>query len=169
MSQKSIAVLTSGGDAPGMNAAVRAVVRAGINKGLKVYGVYRGYNGLLNGDVQEMNLRSVSAGVSKPRWKLLPRIASVSLCRAASSSSEEDTVSSCIRAASSLTLRVRASSATRWAYSTQFAAVGVHSISSTMRSLDSSTPSRFARFRIETGSMASLSASRENAAEKIAP
>ena len=44
--QKSIAVLTSGGDAPGMNAAVRAVVRAGINKGMKVYGVYRGYNGL---------------------------------------------------------------------------------------------------------------------------
>ena len=42
--QKSIAVLTSGGDAPGMNAAVRAVVRAGINKGMKVYGVYRGYN-----------------------------------------------------------------------------------------------------------------------------
>ena len=60
MSQKSIAVLTSGGDAPGMNAAVRAVVRAGINKGMRVYGVYRGYNGLLNGDVQEMNLRSVS-------------------------------------------------------------------------------------------------------------
>ena len=50
----------SGGDAPGMNAAVRAVVRAGINKGMRVYGVYRGYNGLLNGDVQEMNLRSVS-------------------------------------------------------------------------------------------------------------
>ncbi len=40
----------------GMNAAVRAVVRAGINKGMKVYGVYRGYNGLLNGDVEEMNL-----------------------------------------------------------------------------------------------------------------
>lgn len=60
MEQKSIAVLTSGGDAPGMNAAVRAVVRAGINRGLKVYGVYRGYNGLLNGDVKEMNLRSVS-------------------------------------------------------------------------------------------------------------
>lgn len=60
MAQKSIAVLTSGGDAPGMNAAIRAVVRAGINKGMRVYGVYRGYNGLLNGDVQEMNLRSVS-------------------------------------------------------------------------------------------------------------
>lgn len=60
MAQKSIAVLTSGGDAPGMNSAVRAVVRAGINKGMRVYGVYRGYNGLLNGDVQEMNLRSVS-------------------------------------------------------------------------------------------------------------
>ena len=60
MSQKSIAVLTSGGDAPGMNAAVRAVVRSGINMGLNVYGVYRGYNGLLNGDIKEMNLRSVS-------------------------------------------------------------------------------------------------------------
>ncbi len=56
----SIAVLTSGGDAPGMNAAVRAVVRAAINRNLKVYGVKRGYNGLLNGDVVEMNLRSVS-------------------------------------------------------------------------------------------------------------
>lgn len=60
MSQKSIAVLTSGGDAPGMNAAVRAVIRAGINRGMKVYGVYRGYNGLLNGDIEEMNLRSAS-------------------------------------------------------------------------------------------------------------
>ena len=60
MSQQSISVLTSGGDAPGMNAAVRAVVRSGINMGMKVYGVYRGYNGLLNGDVKEMNLRSVS-------------------------------------------------------------------------------------------------------------
>ncbi len=70
MSQRSIAVLTSGGDAPGMNAAVRAVVRAGINKGLKVYGVYRGYNGLLNGDVQEMNLRSVSDIIGNGGTKL---------------------------------------------------------------------------------------------------
>ena len=60
MSQEAIAVLTSGGDAPGMNAAVRAVTRSAIQKGMKVIGVHRGYNGLLNGDVFEMNLRSVS-------------------------------------------------------------------------------------------------------------
>lgn len=57
---KTIAVLTSGGDAPGMNAAVRAVVRTGISYGMRVMGVRRGYNGLLSGDVFEMNLRSVS-------------------------------------------------------------------------------------------------------------
>jgi len=57
---KAIAVLTSGGDAPGMNAAVRAVVRAGIHRGFKMYGVYRGYHGLLKGEVKELNLRSVS-------------------------------------------------------------------------------------------------------------
>ncbi len=60
MSVKRIAVLTSGGDAPGMNAAIRAVVRTAINRGLEVYGVYRGYNGLINDDMFEMNLRSVS-------------------------------------------------------------------------------------------------------------
>lgn len=57
---KTIAVLTSGGDAPGMNAAVRAVVRTTCENGIKVYGVNRGYNGLINGDLVEMNLRSVS-------------------------------------------------------------------------------------------------------------
>ena len=62
---KTIGVLTSGGDAPGMNAAVRAVARAALSKGIKVYGVRRGYNGLLNGDVFEMNLRSVSDILSK--------------------------------------------------------------------------------------------------------
>lgn len=62
---KTIAVLTSGGDAPGMNAAVRAVARAALSKGIKVYGVRRGYNGLLSGDVFEMNLRSVSDILSK--------------------------------------------------------------------------------------------------------
>lgn len=57
---KTIAVLTSGGDAPGMNAAIRAVVRTACQNGIKVYGVVRGYNGLINGDFVEMNLRSVS-------------------------------------------------------------------------------------------------------------
>ena len=57
---KSIAVLTSGGDAPGMNAAVRAVVRTAIYKGMDVYGVQRGYNGLITGEVEKMDLRSVS-------------------------------------------------------------------------------------------------------------
>lgn len=60
MGAKNIAVLTSGGDAPGMNAAVRAVVRAGVYFGMKVFGVNRGYNGLLNGDVEELGVRSVS-------------------------------------------------------------------------------------------------------------
>ena len=57
---KSIAVLTSGGDAPGMNPAVRAVVRTACQRGIKVYGVDRGYTGLINGDIHEMYLRSVS-------------------------------------------------------------------------------------------------------------
>lgn len=65
MSVKSIAVLTSGGDAPGMNAAVRAVARTALSKGMRVIGVHRGYNGLLNGDVFEMNLRSVSDIIHK--------------------------------------------------------------------------------------------------------
>lgn len=60
MAARAIAVLTSGGDAPGMNAAVRAVARTALSQGLRVIGVHRGYNGLLNGDVFEMNLRSVS-------------------------------------------------------------------------------------------------------------
>lgn len=60
ITMKSIAVLTSGGDAPGMNPAVRAVVRTACQRGIKVYGVDRGYTGLINGDIHEMNLRSVS-------------------------------------------------------------------------------------------------------------
>ena len=60
MTMKSIAVLTSGGDAPGMNPAVRAVVRTACQRGIKVYGVDRGYTGLINGDIHEMNLRSES-------------------------------------------------------------------------------------------------------------
>ncbi|HAH78329.1 MAG TPA: 6-phosphofructokinase [Ruminococcaceae bacterium] len=60
MATKAIAVLTSGGDAPGMNAAVRAVTRAGLSYGMRVIGVQRGFNGLLNGEIVEMNLRTVS-------------------------------------------------------------------------------------------------------------
>ncbi|HNX64676.1 MAG TPA: 6-phosphofructokinase [Oscillospiraceae bacterium] len=57
---KKIGILTSGGDAPGMNAAVRAVTRAAIRKGFKVLGIRRGYNGLIHGDMIEMSERSVS-------------------------------------------------------------------------------------------------------------
>lgn len=57
---KKIAVLTSGGDAPGMNAALRAVIRYALYKGLDVYGVERGYTGLINGDISRLNSRSVS-------------------------------------------------------------------------------------------------------------
>jgi 6-phosphofructokinase 1 len=56
---KSIAVLTSGGDSQGMNAAVRAVVRSGLYHGLDVYAIHRGYLGLINGDIEKMDLRSV--------------------------------------------------------------------------------------------------------------
>lgn len=56
---KTIAVLTSGGDSPGMNAAVRAVVRSAIYHDCKVLGVNRGYRGLIDGDLFEMNLASV--------------------------------------------------------------------------------------------------------------
>lgn len=56
----TIAVLTSGGDAPGMNAAIRSVVRTGIYSGMKVKGINRGFNGLLMGDIKDMSLRSVS-------------------------------------------------------------------------------------------------------------
>ena len=58
--KKTIAILTRGGDAPGMNAAVRAVARAAISNDLNVIGIRRGYSGLLTGDIFEMNLRSVS-------------------------------------------------------------------------------------------------------------
>ncbi len=57
---KTIGVLTSGGDAPGMNACIRAVVRTACEKGMKVYGINRGYNGLMENDMKEMDIRSVS-------------------------------------------------------------------------------------------------------------
>lgn len=57
---ETIGVLTSGGDAPGMNAAIRAVVRTAITNGKRIKGIRRGYNGLLNDEIEEMTARSVS-------------------------------------------------------------------------------------------------------------
>lgn len=62
---KTIGVLTSGGDAPGMNAAIRAVVRVAINKGLKVKGIMRGYAGLLDEEIVDMDTTSVSDIISR--------------------------------------------------------------------------------------------------------
>ncbi len=56
---KTIAILTSGGDSPGMNCVIRSIVRTAIGQGVKVYGIYRGYAGLLNNDFIEMNASSV--------------------------------------------------------------------------------------------------------------
>ena len=57
---KRIGLLTSGGDAPGMNAAIRAVVRSGLYFGMEVFGIERGYAGLMNNLVIPMEMRSVS-------------------------------------------------------------------------------------------------------------
>lgn len=62
---KKIAVLTSGGDAPGMNAAVRAVAREAICCGIEPYGVERGYNGLINGELFPMTIRSVTNTINR--------------------------------------------------------------------------------------------------------
>lgn len=62
---KTIGVLTSGGDAPGMNAAVRAVVRTALARGLKVKGIMRGYHGLLNEEIKDMVARDVSDIIQK--------------------------------------------------------------------------------------------------------
>ena len=57
---KTIGVLTSGGDAPGMNAAIRAVTRAGISKGFNIKGIYRGYDGLINEEIRDFTTENVS-------------------------------------------------------------------------------------------------------------
>ena len=59
MNINKIAVLTSGGDAPGMNAAIRGVTRYAIYKGLSVEGIVRGYGGLLDEDIKPLDRRSV--------------------------------------------------------------------------------------------------------------
>ncbi len=65
MSVKRIGVLTSGGDAPGMNAAVRAVVRTAMYHGIECYGIRRGYNGLISGDIQKLDEKSVSRIINR--------------------------------------------------------------------------------------------------------
>ncbi|MFK5042087.1 6-phosphofructokinase, partial [Glaesserella parasuis] len=62
---KKIAVLTSGGDAPGMNAAIRGVVRAGLSEGLEVYGIQDGYYGLYHDRVIKLERRSVSEVINR--------------------------------------------------------------------------------------------------------
>ncbi|MBO5788749.1 MAG: 6-phosphofructokinase [Clostridia bacterium] len=57
---RKIGILTSGGDAPGMNAAIRAVTRAALSDGVEVMGIYRGYSGLIDGDIHPLGLRDVS-------------------------------------------------------------------------------------------------------------
>lgn len=57
---KTIGVMTSGGDAPGMNAAIRAVTRAGISKGFNIKGIYRGYDGLINEEIRDFTTENVS-------------------------------------------------------------------------------------------------------------
>lgn len=62
---KRIAVLTSGGDSPGMNAAVRAVVRKAINEGMEVFGINYGYAGLVAGDIRQLNVQDVSDKIGR--------------------------------------------------------------------------------------------------------
>jgi 6-phosphofructokinase 1 len=65
MGMKSVAVLTSGGDAPGMNAAVRAVVRSGVARGLQMFGVRHGYTGLIAGSFEPMGARDVGGIIQR--------------------------------------------------------------------------------------------------------
>lgn len=62
---QTIGVLTSGGDAPGMNAAIRAVTRAGICNGFKIKGIYRGWEGLINGDIKDLTTEDVSGIINR--------------------------------------------------------------------------------------------------------
>ena len=62
---KTIGILTSGGDAPGMNAAIRAVTRSAIANDMRVVAVYRGYEGLINGEVREFHTEDVSGIIGR--------------------------------------------------------------------------------------------------------
>ena len=65
MKIKTIGILTSGGDAPGMNAAIRAVTRAGICNGFSIKGIYRGYDGLIKGEVKPFTTEDVSGIITR--------------------------------------------------------------------------------------------------------
>ena len=65
MDNKYIGILTSGGDASGMNAAIRAVTRTAIFNGFKVKGIYRGYEGLIAGEVKELTTEERKAALSR--------------------------------------------------------------------------------------------------------
>lgn len=62
---KKIGILTSGGDAPGMNAAIRAVVRAALTSGIEVYGIYNGYAGLVNGEIKQLVHKDVGGIINR--------------------------------------------------------------------------------------------------------
>ena len=65
MAVKTIGILTSGGDAPGMKAAIRAAARTAFANGFKVKGIYHGYQGLINGEIKEFTTESVSGIISR--------------------------------------------------------------------------------------------------------
>ena len=71
---KTIGVLTSGGDAPGMNAAIRAVVRRGLSNGLNVKGILKGYNGLLNEEIIDMSAKDVSDTIERGGTVLIQHV-----------------------------------------------------------------------------------------------
>jgi 6-phosphofructokinase 1 len=62
---KKIAIFTSGGDSPGMNACVRASVRAAVYYGIEIYGIRRGYNGMIKGDIVKLDSKAVSNTVQR--------------------------------------------------------------------------------------------------------
>ena len=72
---KRIGIPTSGGDAPGMNAAIRSVVRTALSRGVECMGIYRGYRGLIEGDIHPLDMRSVSNIIKHdPVFRPLPRV-----------------------------------------------------------------------------------------------
>ena len=76
---KSIGILTSGGDAPGMNADIRAVTRAGISNGMRTYGIYRGFKGLISDEIEEFKTNRVSNIIQQMNF--LPQKVVVSLLK----------------------------------------------------------------------------------------